>query len=139
MIWCLHVFVVAQTMKQLLVSLKISYIEVETVNTLRSWSNGFLVSVYGIFKSVDVHGPRQFVQTFFLAPQMNGYFVQNEIFHFAGSCQSHVPVADERSVNQQPTASSCPPGAQGIVDWSADILNMLHFLVKLNMIIRVRS
>lgn len=142
MIWCLHVFVLAQNINQLLLSINFTGIELKTIYTLRSWSSSFLVSVSGFVKSTDFHGPRKFGQIFILAPQMNRFFVQNEVFYFTGkivSSQSHVPVANERSVHQQPTVSSHLPDAPGIVDLSVDIWNMPYFHVKLNIIVRDQS
>jgi hypothetical protein len=37
----------------------------------------------------NFEGRRNFVQTFFLAPQEKGYFVLNDIFHFIDEDQIH--------------------------------------------------
>ncbi|KAJ0699024.1 putative Ras GTPase-activating protein-binding protein [Helianthus annuus] len=63
-------------------SLHLSGIEIKTINSVESWSEGIIVVVSGSVKSSNFHGWRKFVQTFFLAPQEKGYFVINDIFHF---------------------------------------------------------
>ncbi|KAK4407270.1 Nuclear transport factor 2 [Sesamum angolense] len=68
---------------QLIMSLDFTGIEIKTINALESWSGGVLVVVSGSVKSRDFSGGRKFVQTFFLAPQEKGYFVLNDMFHFA--------------------------------------------------------
>ncbi|KAI4301032.1 hypothetical protein L6164_034351 [Bauhinia variegata] len=65
----------------LLMSLNYSGIEITTINSLDSWNDGVLVMVSGFIKIMDMK--RKFVQTFFLAPQENGYFVLNDIFQFS--------------------------------------------------------
>ncbi|KAI4349341.1 hypothetical protein L6164_009940 [Bauhinia variegata] len=64
----------------LLLSLNYNGIEITTINSLDSWNRGVLVVVSGLVKIRDEK--RKFVQTFFLAPQENGYFVLNDIFQF---------------------------------------------------------
>ncbi|KAL3850006.1 hypothetical protein ACJIZ3_011888 [Penstemon smallii] len=91
---------------QLIMSLNFTGIEIKTINSLESWNGGLLVVVTGSVKSRDFSGWRKFVQTFFLAPQEKGYFVLNDMFHFADEELAHqlsVPVAEEQNVNYQPT------------------------------------
>ncbi|KAK4418438.1 Nuclear transport factor 2 [Sesamum alatum] len=97
---------------QLIMSLDFTGIEIKTINALESWSGGVLVVVSGSVKSRDFSGGRKFVQTFFLAPQEKGYFVLNDMFHFADEEEPHqssVPVAQEQNVDCQPTISSHLP------------------------------
>ncbi|CAH9095167.1 unnamed protein product [Cuscuta epithymum] len=66
----------------LVMSLNYTGIELKTAHSLESWNGGVLVMVSG---SVHLNGfsrRRNFVQTFFLAPQEKGYFILNDIFHF---------------------------------------------------------
>lgn len=63
-------------------SLGYTGIEIKTANSLESWNGGVLVMVSGSVQIKDFSGKRNFVQTFFLAPQEKGYFVLNDIFHF---------------------------------------------------------
>ncbi|KAL8251453.1 hypothetical protein R6Q59_035146 [Mikania micrantha] len=66
----------------LIQSLHFSGIEIKTINSLESWSQGIVVVVSGSVRSKLFNGWRKFVQTFFLTPQEKGYFVMNDIFHF---------------------------------------------------------
>lgn len=66
----------------LVMSLNYTGIEIKTVHSLESWDRGVLVLVSGSVHIKDFSGRRNFVQTFFLAPQEKGYFVLNDIFHF---------------------------------------------------------
>ncbi|OMO64999.1 hypothetical protein CCACVL1_21587 [Corchorus capsularis] len=66
----------------MVMSLNFTAIEIKTINSLDSWNGGVLVMVSGSVKIKDIMGRRNFVQTFFLAPQEKGYFVLNDIFQF---------------------------------------------------------
>ncbi|XP_076959785.1 nuclear transport factor 2-like isoform X2 [Bidens hawaiensis] len=66
----------------LVMSLNYTGIEIKTVNALESWDRGVLVLVSGSVHVKDFSIKRNFVQTFFLAPQEKGYFVLSDIFHF---------------------------------------------------------
>lgn len=57
-------------------------IEIKAINSLESWSGGVLVVVSGSAKSLKFRGRRKFMQTLLLAPQEEGYFILNDIFHF---------------------------------------------------------
>lgn len=98
---------------ELLMSLNYTGIEIKTINSLESWNGGVLVAVSGSVKSRDFNGSRKFVQTFFLAPQDKGYFVLNDVFHYAeeeATRQASAPIATtERSVDYQPNISSHHP------------------------------
>ncbi|KAL6502927.1 hypothetical protein OROHE_024095 [Orobanche hederae] len=98
---------------QLLMSLNFTGIEIKTINSIESWSGGVLVVVSGSVKSLDFNGWRTFVQTFFLAPQENGYFVLNDMFHFADNEVTHqasAPVqAQEHNVDYHPIISTHLP------------------------------
>ncbi|KAL3828091.1 hypothetical protein ACJIZ3_016893 [Penstemon smallii] len=97
---------------QLIISLDFTGIEIKTINSLESWNGGVLVVVSGSVKSRDFSVWRKFVQTFFLAPQEKGYFVLNDMFHFADEELVHqpsLPVAQEQSVDFQPTISTHHP------------------------------
>ncbi|KAK9068738.1 hypothetical protein SSX86_012853 [Deinandra increscens subsp. villosa] len=73
---------IMQQIHALVMSLKYTGIEIRTVQALESWDRGVLLLVSGYVYVKDFNGKRNFVQTFFLAPQEEGYFVLNDIFHF---------------------------------------------------------
>ncbi|XP_008785151.2 nuclear transport factor 2-like isoform X1 [Phoenix dactylifera] len=77
----------------LVMCLNFNGIEIKNAHSLESWSGGVLVMVCGYVQLKDYSVRRQFVQTFFLAPQEKGYFVLNDIFHFI----------EEEHINQHPT------------------------------------
>ncbi|XP_076887237.1 nuclear transport factor 2-like isoform X2 [Bidens hawaiensis] len=78
----------------LVMSLNYTGIEIRTVNALESWDRGVLVLVSGSVHVKDYNSKRNFVQTFFLAPQEKGFFVLNDIFHFIDDQPiHHLPVA----------------------------------------------
>ncbi|KAL3620558.1 hypothetical protein CASFOL_035470 [Castilleja foliolosa] len=108
---------------QLLMSLNFTGIEIKTINSLESWRGGVLVVVSGSAKSIDFHGWRTFVQTFFLAPQEKGYFVLNDMFHFADTEVTHqasAPVpAQDHNVDYQPAISTHLPD-QPVSDYAVE-------------------
>ncbi|XP_071720603.1 nuclear transport factor 2-like [Rutidosis leptorrhynchoides] len=78
----------------LVMSLNYTGIEIKTVHALESWDRGVLVLVAGSVHIKDFSSRRNFVQTFFLAPQEKGYFVLNDIFQFIDDQPiHHLPVA----------------------------------------------
>ncbi|KAI7735639.1 hypothetical protein M8C21_005186 [Ambrosia artemisiifolia] len=82
----------SQQIHTLVQSSYFSGIEIKTINSVESWSEGIIVAVSGSVKSNRFHGWRKFVQTFFLAPQEKGYFVINDIFHFVSEdVTNHLP------------------------------------------------
>ncbi|XP_059652977.1 nuclear transport factor 2-like isoform X2 [Cornus florida] len=78
----------------LVMSLNYTGIEIKTAHSLESWNGGVLVMVSGSVHLKDLNNRRNFMQTFFLAPQEKGYFVLNDIFHFV----------DEEPIHQHPAA-----------------------------------
>ncbi|RDX93304.1 nxt3 [Mucuna pruriens] len=66
----------------LFLSLSFTGIEIKTAQSLDSWGGGVLVLVSGSLQLKDYNLRRKFIQTFFLAPQENGFFVLNDIFQF---------------------------------------------------------
>nr|KJB72457.1 hypothetical protein B456_011G179700 [Gossypium raimondii] len=66
----------------LVMLLNFTGIEIKTACSLESWNAGVLVMVSGSVLVKDFCSRREFVQTFFLAPQEKGFFVLNDIFHF---------------------------------------------------------
>ncbi|KAL9998461.1 putative Ras GTPase-activating protein-binding protein [Helianthus debilis subsp. tardiflorus] len=78
----------------LVMSLNYTGIEIKTVHALESWDRGVVVLVSGSVHVKDFSVKRNFVQTFFLAPQEKGYFLLNDIFHFLDDQPNyHHPVA----------------------------------------------
>lgn len=55
--------------------------EITNYDIQESLNGSFLLVVTGFFTLNEIHR-RKFTQTFFLAPQENGYFVLNDIFRF---------------------------------------------------------
>ncbi|CAA0825742.1 Nuclear transport factor 2 (NTF2) family protein with RNA binding (RRM-RBD-RNP motifs) domain [Striga hermonthica] len=109
---------------QLLMSLNFTGIEIKTINSLESWNRGVLVVVTGSVKSIDFNYWRTFVQTFFLAPQEKGYFVLNDMFHFADNEVAHqsssqVPT-QERNVDYHPTISTHHPDPPAVSDYALE-------------------
>lgn len=95
-----------QQIHTLVMSLNFTGIEIKTINSLESWSGGVLVVVSGSVKSKKFTGWRKFMQTFLLAPQENGYFVLNDIFHFVHEEVIHqhpAPISDNKVDYQHPT------------------------------------
>ncbi|CAI9107552.1 OLC1v1006928C3 [Oldenlandia corymbosa var. corymbosa] len=90
---------------ELVLSMNFAAIEVKTLHSLDSWNRGVIVVVSGNVKSKEgSNGWRKFVQTFFLAPQENGFFVLNDIFHYVNEEVNSQPPAPETPVGHQPTA-----------------------------------
>ncbi|KGN56809.1 nuclear transport factor 2 [Cucumis sativus] len=73
----------------LVMSLSYTGIEIKTAHSLESWNGGVLVMVSGSVQLKNLNRMRNFVQTFFLAPQEKGYFVLNDIFHFVDEDPVH--------------------------------------------------
>ncbi|KAG6426961.1 hypothetical protein SASPL_111200 [Salvia splendens] len=96
---------------EVLMSLNFLRIEIKTIKSLESWNGGVLVVVTGSVKLRDFSYWRKFVQTFFLAPQEKGYFVLNDMFHFADDEVTDQPSApvQEQHVDYRPTSSSHLP------------------------------
>ncbi|KAJ0520053.1 putative hydrolase [Helianthus annuus] len=112
-------------------SLHLSGIEIKTINSVESWSEGIIVVVFGSVKSSNFRGWRKFVQTFFLAPQEKGYFVINDIFHFVSEdVTNHLPppLDNVHKDDFQPLNSS----SQGlsVVEDASEKFNSLHLESK---------
>ncbi|KAB2634476.1 G3BP-like protein [Pyrus ussuriensis x Pyrus communis] len=96
----------------LVVSLGITSIEIQTINSSDSWDGGILVMVKGFVKTRESSGRRKFVQTFFLAPQDKGYFVLNDMLQFIEDevvFQHPEPIQSEGRFDMQPSSSSPLP------------------------------
>ncbi|KAL8029175.1 hypothetical protein ABFX02_14G210900 [Erythranthe guttata] len=115
---------------QLLMSQNFTMIEIKTINSLDSWSGGVLVVVSGLVKSRDFDSWRKFVQTFFLAPQDKGYFVLNDVFHFADDEVAAPLAAKEQNVDYQPTISTHLPNPTvsdyALEEEEGEYLNSVH-------------
>ncbi|CAA7410530.1 unnamed protein product [Spirodela intermedia] len=83
----------------LIMSLSLGGIEIKTARSLESWGGGILVTVSGSVHAGELGGWRNFVQTFFLAPQEKGYFVLNDIFHLQDEEQQLPRVATMSGYN----------------------------------------
>lgn len=94
-----------------IMSLNFSAIEIKTINSLDSYNGGVMVMVSGSVKAKD-YSRRNFVQTFFLAPQERGFFILNDIFQLLEDemiYQHSAPVLSENKFDNQINASSPPP------------------------------
>lgn len=74
---------------RVVMSLSYTGVEIKTAHSLESWNGGVLVVISGSVLVKDFHDRRKFAQTFFLAPQENGFFVLNDIFHFVDDTLVH--------------------------------------------------
>jgi hypothetical protein len=74
--------------------------EIETADAQESYKNGVTVLVTGCLTGTD-NIRRKFTQTFFLAPQENGYFVLNDIFRYVRdeTEQLKIPSESIRSIS----------------------------------------
>lgn len=95
--------------------------EIKTVDSQDSHGGGVLVLVTGSL-STKANEKRNFVQSFFLAPQEKGYFVLNDIFRYL-DVETH-PAAQARVESSQPASNPEPavvhqpapePGEQRVV------------------------
>ncbi|KAJ1377940.1 RNA-binding domain superfamily [Sesbania bispinosa] len=74
----------ASTMQihSLVMSLRFTKMVINTVQSLESWNGGVLVMASGSLQLKDYNVRKEFMQTFFLAPQEKGFFVLSDILHF---------------------------------------------------------
>ncbi|KAJ0234629.1 Nuclear transport factor 2 [Hirschfeldia incana] len=78
--------------------------EIATVDTQESYGGGFLLLVTGYLTGKD--GVRRtFTQTFFLAPQENGYFVLNDMFRYIDEATTVRGSQSPVNVHQDPHAA----------------------------------
>ncbi|KAK1305489.1 hypothetical protein QJS10_CPA10g01985 [Acorus calamus] len=96
--------------------------EIENVDSHDSFMGGVTVFVTGYLTGKD-DVRKEFVQSFFLAPQEKGYFVQNDIFRYVGGCplvgaNNHLPtngssedtqLEPSQGVDHQVVESATPP------------------------------
>lgn len=81
--------------------------EIKTVDAQKSYQEGVTVLVTGCLTSED-NSKRQFAQSFFLAPQDNGYFVLNDVLRFVEDDEP-LEEHDVNNVEDVPIASSVQP------------------------------
>ncbi|GLT41309.1 hypothetical protein SLA2020_153840 [Shorea laevis] len=117
----------------MIMSLNFTAIEIKTINSVDSWNGGVLVMVSGAVKAKDFSSRRNFVQTFFLAPQEKGFFVLNDIFQFIDDgiiYHHHSPVLSENKIDAQLNVSSPlpePPASDYVLEEEArDYVNSVH-------------
>ncbi|XP_074279037.1 nuclear transport factor 2-like isoform X2 [Silene latifolia] len=77
---------------ELLTSLRVAEVEVTDLNVQKSWKGGLFLTVSGIIRSRNFYGKTKFLQSFFLAPRGNDFFVENDILQFQ----------DQEMANQHP-------------------------------------
>ncbi|PON44372.1 Splicing factor-like protein [Parasponia andersonii] len=117
----------------LILSLNFTAIEIKTINSLDSWNGGVLVMVSGSVKAKDFGVRRNFIQTFFLAPQEKGYFVLNDLFQYIDDepiYQHPTPELSESKFDSQLNVSSPhpePPVSDYVLEEEArDYMNSVH-------------
>ncbi|KAJ1409482.1 RNA-binding domain superfamily [Sesbania bispinosa] len=71
-----------ETNPSLVMSLRFTKIVINKVQSLESWNGGVLVMASGSLQLKDYNVRKEFMQTFFLAPQEKGFFVLSDILHF---------------------------------------------------------
>ncbi|OMP05685.1 hypothetical protein COLO4_08648 [Corchorus olitorius] len=91
--------------------------DITTVDAQDSHNGGVLVLVTGYLKGKD-NVKRKFTQSFFLAPQDNGYFVLNDVFRYVDDAKhqsgSQEPVNDiNASLTPEPVPSPAPENHVG--------------------------
>ena len=82
-------------------------VEIKTVDSQESHNNGVLVLVSGSITFKKSETRRTFTQTFFLAPQENGYFVLNDIFEFVHE-EPHQPIQNLGYIAEQYPTNADP-------------------------------
>jgi hypothetical protein len=114
---------VSQAINEKITSMDIARAEIKGVDAQDSLCGGVTVLVTGHLTGKD-DVCREFVQSFFLAPQEKGYFVLNDILRYVGQGEAapSLPLA----AAQQPGApeSDAPAAAlaNGTVDGPAEIV-----------------
>ncbi|XP_062079676.1 nuclear transport factor 2 [Humulus lupulus] len=117
----------------IIMSLNFTAIEIKTINSLESWNGGILVVVSGSVKAKDYVVRRNFIQTFFLAPQEKGYFVLNDVFQYINDeviYQHPTPELSESKFDSQvniPSPHPEPPVSDYDLEEEArDYVNSVH-------------
>lgn len=90
--------------------------EIKTADAQESYEKGVIVLVTGCLTGID-NLKRKFTQSFFLAPQDNGFFVLNDVFRYieeSSNFETHLATNDENhessanDVSPDPEASHVP-------------------------------
>ncbi|XP_010550898.1 PREDICTED: ras GTPase-activating protein-binding protein 2-like isoform X2 [Tarenaya hassleriana] len=87
--------------------------EITSVDTQESYSGGVLVLVTGYLTGKD-NVRRKFTQTFFLAPQENGYFVLNDMFRYVD--EAPISLGNQIPANDIQAASNPYPDPSVVRD-----------------------
>jgi hypothetical protein len=100
--------------------------EIKTVDSQGSLNGSVLVMVTGLLTSPD--GPvRNFVRTFFLAPQERGYFVLNDIFRYLdGEPRAHVESITEAVPEVYTAAEAIASGNETHFRQANSLVNNWH-------------
>ncbi|XP_044506625.1 nuclear transport factor 2-like isoform X2 [Mangifera indica] len=93
--------------------------EIKTVDAQESHMGGVSLLVTGCLMGND-NLRRKFVQSFFLAPQDNGYFVQNDIFRYVEDSE----VLEKYPVNNIDDTPAVPPFPDSVESHSICIRNL---------------
>lgn len=82
--------------------------EIKTADAQESYEKGVIVLVTGCLTGID-NLKRKFTQSFFLAPQDNGFFVLNDVFRYieeSSNFETHLATNDE---NHESSANDVSP------------------------------
>lgn len=90
--------------------------EIETADAQKSYKDGVTVLVTGSLTGKD-NLKRKFAQSFFLAPQDNGYFVLNDVFRYVedGEILENCPVNGVDDATKVPI--TVDPGKLAFLLW----------------------
>ncbi|KAI3665823.1 hypothetical protein L6452_44458 [Arctium lappa] len=80
--------------------------EIKTADAQKSYKDGVIVLVTGCLTRKEDDRRRKFIQSFFLAPQDNGYFVLNDVFRYVDESK---PMEDNHVVVEGIDDKQTPP------------------------------
>lgn len=95
-----------ESINEKILATDITKAEIRTVDSQESLGGGVTVLVTGHLTGGD-GVRREFLQSFFLAPQEKGYFVLNDMFRYVG--EGHVPSSAPAAAEAQPEADAMVP------------------------------
>ncbi|KAJ6830792.1 putative G3BP-like protein [Iris pallida] len=104
--------VIASAINDKLLSYDFNRSEIESIDSQASYHDGVMIVVTGCLTGSD-NSPRNFTQSFFLAPQDNGgFFVLNDIFRFLDQPNDSNQVLPNGTNEDEPTSPPSPAPAE---------------------------
>ncbi|GKV46400.1 hypothetical protein SLEP1_g53386 [Rubroshorea leprosula] len=82
--------------------------EIETADAQDSYEKGVIVLVTGYLIAKD-NVRKKFTQTFFLAPQDNGYFIFSDVLRYIGDSKSQINSVPANSIDENTSTSALAP------------------------------